>query len=67
MTEIGMRVVRVLGKRNFLRSNISTEKAAQVIDDISQMEVILDALSQMSALELIENITSAAAKDSGTF
>lgn len=67
MTEIGMRVARALGKRNLTNPKMSLEKVAEVIDDVAQIQLLLDALSQMTALELMDIITSKAARNADTF
>lgn len=67
MTEIAMRVARVMGKKNITRSIVSLEEVAKVVDDIAQIPLLLNGFSNMNAVELIDIITLAAAKEVGTF
>lgn len=67
MTEIAMRVARVMGKKNMTRSIVSLEEVAKVVDDIAQIPLLLNGFSNMNAVELIDIITLAAAKEVGTF
>lgn len=67
MTEIGMKVARSLHKQNMLNDNVALERIAEVIDDVAKIPLLCDIMSQLSGSEVFEKITSAAAKNKGTF
>lgn len=66
-TEIAMRVARALSKRNMTISGKSIEAVAEIVDEVAQIQLLLCGFSKMSAHQLIDKVTSEAAKDMGTF
>lgn len=62
-----MRVARALWKKNLLGKKVSLESAAKVIEEVSNLPLMLDVLSSMDGAEVIERVTSAAAKRACTF
>lgn len=67
MTDISMRIARVLGKRNMTNSKMSIEEIAKVIDEAAYLPFLCSLLSTMDGLEIFDKLTSVTARETGTF